>query len=669
MNAHNHFDYQTAFSRTLGWVTMPELMHLRHRRVAIAGAGGVGGVHLLTLARLGIGAFNITDLDTFELANFNRQAGAMMSTLGQPKVEVMAAMARDINPELDIRIFPNGIDASNVEDFLRDVDLYVDALDFFAFEARMAVFAACARLGIPAITVAPLGMGAALVNFLPGHMTFEQYFGFEGQSDTDKTVRFLVGLAPKAPHRHYLIEPQRIDLANRRGPSTPMSVQLCAGVASSEALKILLKRGRVRAAPHSITYDAFLNRHIHCWLPGGHRNPLVRLKVWLISRHIRRQLATAKMPAAVHPETAQDTMSRILDLARWAPSGDNEQPWQFEVLSETQLIVHFRGKSADDLYDYDGRPSMISLGCLAENLRLAASQQGWGMRWQYQPQRQGGLLQVDFDQTARRQADPLCDFIEHRSVDRRPYRRLALDPHQKLALEQAVGDEFRLCWLESTAARWQASRLNASTSQIRLGLPEAIQVHKRILDWDHSHSTDRIPVQSIGASALTRRVVQWAMHKPGRAEFMLGKLPGGTFAAQLEMDFLPGMQCAAHFMLVRNTPVDPDDKAATIRAGMVLQRFWLTASRLGLALQPSVATLGFAWYGRHNTTFSRVASALPRARKLALRFDRICSNTDAVPEQVVFMGRLGTPMPEPMESRSIRKSVSDLTVAIAPASG
>ena len=41
----DQFDYQTAFSRNLGWITLPEQMQLRHKRVAIAGAGGVGGVH------------------------------------------------------------------------------------------------------------------------------------------------------------------------------------------------------------------------------------------------------------------------------------------------------------------------------------------------------------------------------------------------------------------------------------------------------------------------------------------------------------------------------------------------------------------------------------------------------------------------------------------------
>ena len=134
------FSYHQAFSRNMGWVTVQEQEILRHKRIAIAGMGGVGGVHLLTLARLGIGAFHIADFDVFDIVNFNRQIGATVSSLGKPKVEVLSEMAKDINPELNIRIFPEGIN-ENLSEFFNGVDLYVDGLDFFAFSARQKTFA------------------------------------------------------------------------------------------------------------------------------------------------------------------------------------------------------------------------------------------------------------------------------------------------------------------------------------------------------------------------------------------------------------------------------------------------------------------------------------------------------------------------------------------------
>ena len=282
------FSYTQAFSRNIGWVTADEQTRLRGKRVAIAGMGGVGGLHLLTLARLGIGAFHIADFDVFNIVNFNRQAGAALSTLGRPKAEVMAAMAKDINPELDIKIFDRGVDPSNLAEFLAGADIYIDGLDFFAFAARQATFAACAAAGIPAITAAPLGMGPAVLNFLPGHMSFEDYFGWGGRSDDEKAVRFLVGLAPAGLHRRALVDPSTVNLAEHRGPSNSMGCQLCAGVAATEALKILLGRGKVLAAPHGFQFDAYRNKVVHTWRPRGNNHPMQMLALKIGMRQIAR---------------------------------------------------------------------------------------------------------------------------------------------------------------------------------------------------------------------------------------------------------------------------------------------------------------------------------------------------------------------------------------------
>ena len=282
--------YAEAFSRNLGWVAEHEQETLRQKTAAIAGMGGVGGVHLLTLVRLGIGGFHIADFDRFDLANFNRQAGASISTIGQPKVEVLERQALDINPELRLQRFDQGLTPDNVDAFLEGVDIYIDGLDFFAFSARKLVFAECAKRGIPAVTVAPVGMGAAMLVFLPGHMSFEDYFQWEGHDETEMALRFLVGLAPAGLHRPYMVDFSRVDMAGRRTPSTIMGCQLAAGVAAAEVLKLLLRRGQVRAAPWGMQFDAYRQRIARTWRPGGNRHPIQRLMLMVG----RRQLVQLK---------------------------------------------------------------------------------------------------------------------------------------------------------------------------------------------------------------------------------------------------------------------------------------------------------------------------------------------------------------------------------------
>ena len=280
------FDYETAFSRNLGWVTEAEQQQLSTRRIAIAGLGGVGGSHLLSLARLGIGSFHVADMDIFELANFNRQVGATIPNLRRAKAEVLTEMAAAINPELDIKTFPEGVSLNNLDQFLAGVDLYVDGLDFFALDIRQAVFAACADKGIPAITAAPLGMGVALLCFMPGKMTFEQYFRMKGLSENEQLLHFLLGLSPAMLQSAYLVDDTRVDLAAHKGPSTNMACELCAGVAATQALKVLLNRGKILAAPCGLHFYAYRNCLKTTWRPWGNANPIQKLGLFIARKKL-----------------------------------------------------------------------------------------------------------------------------------------------------------------------------------------------------------------------------------------------------------------------------------------------------------------------------------------------------------------------------------------------
>jgi molybdopterin/thiamine biosynthesis adenylyltransferase len=279
------FDRDQAFGRTVGWVTKEELSALAEKTVAIAGLGGVGGAHLVTLARLGIGGFRIADPDAFELANMNRQVGAGVSTIGSAKAEVMAARAQDINPELRLHSMSAAIDESNVDDLLDGADLFVDGLDLFAMDARRLVFARCEARSIPAITAGPLGMGAAQMIFVPGGMSFERYFRLEGASTNEQLLRFVVGLAPASLQRFYVADPGALDLAAQCAPSTPMGCALASGMAATAALALLLGRKEgVLAAPWSTQYDAYRQRLKRAYRPWGNGNWLQRFTIAMARR-------------------------------------------------------------------------------------------------------------------------------------------------------------------------------------------------------------------------------------------------------------------------------------------------------------------------------------------------------------------------------------------------
>ena len=290
MTGIGNFSYDVAFSRNIGWVTEQEQLRLKSCKVAIGGLGGVGGSHAITLARLGIGRFTITDLDTFDWPNLNRQAGAFASTMGQEKLDTMAKNLADINPDVKLHLMPKGINAENIDEFLDGADLYMDSLDIFSLEIRRKVFARCRELGIPAITAAPMGMGTAFLAFHPDSMSFEEFFCLDGFSFEDQILKFIVGVSPSMQQRHYLVDDRSVNLFNKKVPSTAIGIELAAGVACANAIKLILKRGDVAVAPHGLHFDAYRNKLTKTWRPFGNRNPLQLFMFW----YIRRLLSQVK---------------------------------------------------------------------------------------------------------------------------------------------------------------------------------------------------------------------------------------------------------------------------------------------------------------------------------------------------------------------------------------
>lgn len=273
------FDKTQAFSRNLGLVQPDEQRHLQRSVVAIAGLGGVGGVHLTTLARLGIGGFHIADFDTFEIQNFNRQAGATVASLGRSKVEVMASQLLDINPTVRLKCFDEGVHPGNIGEFLKGVDVVVDGLDFFAVEARELLFEEAERRGIPLVTAGPIGMSTAWLVFRPGSMSWKDYFAFHlARERSDKFLLFALGLTPRATQMSYM-DRRYVNLEEQRGPSLSLAVQLCAGVAATEVLKLILGRGKVLAAPYFHQFDAYKGKLVLGKLTWGNRGWGQRLKI------------------------------------------------------------------------------------------------------------------------------------------------------------------------------------------------------------------------------------------------------------------------------------------------------------------------------------------------------------------------------------------------------
>jgi len=332
----------------------------------------------------------------------------------------------------------------------------------------------------------------------------------------------------------------------------------------------------------------------------------------------------------------------LLEKSRWAPSGDNTQPWRFELLGDSKLRVKGFDTREHCVYDLDGWPSRLSIGAMLETLRIAASEAG--MRAEVRRDRSASesapVFEVRLVPDQAVSPHPLAAFIRTRSVQRRPLSTLPLAVSEKKALEKAAGTRFRVHWLEEAALRRRFARLMFRSAGIRLSIEEAYRVHASVIEWNATESLDRIPDAAVGLGPLSLIAMRWAMRSWRRTSFVSRYL-GGTLPPRLQLDLLPAYYCAGHVVITaENDALTPDEQLdADFAAGGAMQRFWLTAESLGLLHQPELTPLVFSRYVAQGRRFTRDETAQGKAAGVRSALAELIGQETL--HRAVWLGRIG----------------------------
>ena len=138
-------------SRTEMLIGEKAIATLKNSRVAVFGAGGVGGYVIEALARSGVGEIDIIDNDTVSESNINRQIIALRSTIGSLKTEIARKRVLDINPECKVTLFETFVLPENIDSFdFSCYDYIVDAID--TVSGKLAIIEKAYKEGIPVIS-------------------------------------------------------------------------------------------------------------------------------------------------------------------------------------------------------------------------------------------------------------------------------------------------------------------------------------------------------------------------------------------------------------------------------------------------------------------------------------------------------------------------------------
>jgi len=649
-------DFQdVAFARNHGLLSIDEQDAIGRAVVAIPGLGGVGGQHLISLVRTGFRHFRLAEPDTFELVNTNRQFGASTESLGKSKLEVMSAKALAINPHVAIEPFSEGVTIENLDTFLRGAEVVVDSLDFFAFHIRRKLFMRARELGIPVITAGPLGFSTALLVFMPGGMSFDEYFDIrEGMSDEECYLRFAMGLSPRGFHFRY-IDRSRVSLKRRKGPSSYIACQACASVASMEAVRLVLGQPGVRPAPAYLQFDAYLARFCAGRLLWGNRNPLQRLKLgiaqkFLLSRGERDGHQAPEKPGGDMRLPLSDTaFGYLVSAAVAAPSGDNAQPWFFS--RKASAVEVGMVEAADtSFFNFRQLATLISCGAAAENAALAATSLGFEAavttREHIGPD--GLVATVALAENGRE--DPLTETIWERCTNRRLYsRRVVSDGIIDRLREEVQGLGCRLHVVRGDGLK-PLAKLIFQADRIRTehrGLHEHFNSMVRFTPDEALEKLDGLPLKNLygGApgEAFLKLTRDWERMRVANT---LG------FGRIVAMHSAKGIVNSGATCLLT---VPGHSWRDFVTGGRALQRCWLKLTALGLAMQPMTAVTLFRlrWDLEGSDGFELKHRTM--LRDLWPSFDAIFPEADFSREGQVMLFRIG--YGRPIEHGTLRKPV------------
>ena len=598
-------------------ITAADQLRLRGRRIAVAGLS-VGLASAVTLATEGIGgAFHLADFDTLALSNLNRIQVAVRE-LGASKAEIAARRLLDIDPYLDIAIFPEGVREDTIDPFLglaggHAVDLLVEECDDLEMKLRLRERARDG--GIPVIMETSDRGLLDIERFdlepdrpiLHGVVAGLRAADLRGLGPAQKLVplaRIVDVDRVSAPLAASVVE---INRTTASWPQLASAVCLGGAIVTDTARRILL--GQIDwSGRHYVDLEKLVSL--------GARAPI----------EAPRDDTPAAAPVASPPRPARGAGGPSLEETRWlvaqavkAPSGGNSQPWLFE-LSGDEMRCALDPARCLDLLAGGGLAPAIALGAAVENLVLSAPL--LGLAAEVEPLEPPSLDAPLARVRLRRRDAPVSPLAA--AIDARACRRSVSDGSPLTAGERSAllalpaedgvqielhDDRARLEALGRVAGAWDRLRVLSTTLH-----PEMVR-ELRFSRADAEATRDGIELASLELPPrleLGLRVVA----RPDAAA-CLRAIDGGDALRDGAALAYAQASALARFLVRRPT------RGSFFDLGRTLQRFWLTAVSLGIGARPYGAYLfavaGLEGGGAGLDAFDRdELAALARAHRAAL---------------------------------------------------
>jgi len=283
-----------------------------------------------------------------------------------------------------------------------------------------------------------------------------------------------------------------------------------------------------------------------------------------------------------------EAIKTILEIAVCAPSGENCQPWRFEV-RDNQVDIFNLPERDNSLYSWGQRASYVAHGALIENIKIAASNFGCSSRVSLFPDPNNLLLvaRISLEQISPRK-DSLFDFIKERATNRKPYTNTALTADQRAELDNIPEsiEKGRILFLEDEQKRKVVAQAAAGNERI---LFENLSMHNFFYDhitWTEKEDREK----NIGFYIKTFELPLPAekMFKLAKNWKLLQVLNRIGFSKLIVKQNAKVYASGSAFGIIAMPSNSAED---FVSAGMLFQRTWLTITKMGLSFQPLTGIL------------------------------------------------------------------------------
>ncbi len=240
------------FERNLGFLTVEEQERINSSVVAVAGAGGDGGLLALQFARLGVGEIRLADPDPFEAENINRQAACTTETVNVNKAVAVGDYINKINPDIKVVTYTDGITGDNVEEFVRGSNLLVDETEFTIHAIGTMLAREARKNDIANLQALNIGFGTQVTSYHPKGRKFEEVLGLDPDAPIDEIAEQDVPLTrwlARVPKYADMVVFEKIAKGEISAPSVAPGVAVAAGIGATQGVLHLVGDGNKREKP------------------------------------------------------------------------------------------------------------------------------------------------------------------------------------------------------------------------------------------------------------------------------------------------------------------------------------------------------------------------------------------------------------------------------------